>query len=138
MANGQQLLHHLNYLVLNPVVAEDLAHAHLVGVGDEDLPEMLLPHHLQQSRDAGFVKFVKNIIQQQDGFYLLFFLRLIELGQAQSQGKGLLLSLRPEALHGLPIDEEGKIILVDAKIGEAASGIGHGVLAKALRVGGFQ
>ena len=72
--------------MLDTVFTENLAHTVLVGVGDEHLPEMILPHHVEQFGNAGFVELVEDVIQQQNGFYFLSFVRIVELGQAQSQG----------------------------------------------------
>ena len=112
--------------MLDTVFTENLAHAIFVGIGDENLSEMVLSHHVEQFGNAGFVELVEDVIQQQDGFYFLSFVRIVELGQAQSQGVRLLLSLRSIALHRLPVDQKLEIILVYAKVGEATSGVGHG------------
>ena len=72
--------------MLYSIFGENLFHAVLVGIGDEHLPEMVLPHHVEQLGNAGFVELVEDVIQQQDGFYFLSFVRIVELGETQSQG----------------------------------------------------
>ena len=48
----------------NAVLTQNRPHPRLVGVGDKNLPEMLLTHHIQQLRDAGTVQLVKDVVQQ--------------------------------------------------------------------------
>ena len=50
-------------LVRDAVLTQNSPHPRLVGVRDENLPEMLLTHHVQQLGDAVPVQLVENVIQ---------------------------------------------------------------------------
>jgi hypothetical protein len=67
--------------VRDAMLAQYRPHSRLVSVGDEHLPEMLPPYHVQQFRDTGTVEFVENIVQQQDRFALVEGKSIVELRQ---------------------------------------------------------
>lgn len=81
---------------------------------------MVLPHHVEQFGDARTVELVEDIVQQQYGLNLLALVGVVELCEAQRQGKRLLLALRAKAFHRLPVYQEQKVILVNAEVGKAA------------------
>ncbi len=50
------------------------------GVGDEDLAEVFFCHHLDQSLDAAIVKFVEDVVEEQEGFAGFCGYQGVELG----------------------------------------------------------
>ena len=91
-------------LVPDAIVGQDLADTDFIGVREKNLPEMVLSDHLEKRGDAGFVQFVEDVVQQEDGLDLVALVGIVELRETKCQGEGLLLPLRPEAFDRLPVD----------------------------------
>ena len=64
-----------------------------MGIGDEQLTKVLVIDKVKQLPYAIIIQFVKNVIQQQNGFHFGLFLNEVKLGQFQGNQKGFLLPL---------------------------------------------
>lgn len=110
--------------MLNTIFGEDLAHAVLICIGQENLSKVVIAHHFEKLGYAIFIQFVEDVVQQEYGFDLLTCAGIVELGEAQGQREGFLLPLGTEAPDRLSFDKEQVIVFMNPEIGESAVQVG--------------
>ena len=86
-----------------------------VGVGDEDLTELLAGNEGDNLFHAAGVELVEDVVEQQDrGVAAVGATEKVELCQLQGYDEGLVLSLTALAAYGVAAKGEDEVVAVDA------------------------
>ena len=85
-----------------------------VGVGDEDLTELLASDELHDLFDAAGIELVEDVVEQQDGGAAsIGAFEEVELCKFQCNNEGFVLSLTAFSFDGMPAKGEDEVIAMD-------------------------
>ena len=89
----------------------------LVGIGYKDLTELVLSHQANDVFHPSCIKFIKNIVQQEDGGNFCKLSDELKLGQFKRHKEGFLLPLRTTLFHTISTQLHTQVILMNSKGG---------------------
>ena len=95
----------------------------LLGIGDEHLPEVVVAHQSDKLHHPLIVKFIEDIVKQQNGFITDLLIVVFKLCKTDRNHKRLLLTLRAKFLQWMAVKAKFKVVLVNADVGVTRIGV---------------